>query len=156
VEYRWTGGDCERRGEVRKWTDVPLQPPSRHPCCVGHDMLYELVLFVQHHVASIMTEVTVPAGVASLAASVAGQCGGFLCPGAVRARALAQWHGPICGDTPQAPSPRIDRSRPKRSDVYRSSTQNADATTLRTLKVDDILLSILTVATPGDSGLSHL
>jgi hypothetical protein len=59
-------------------------------------------------------------------------------------------------DTPQAPSPRVDRSRPKRSDVYRSSTQNADATTLRTLKVDDIPLSIFTIATPGDSGLSHL
>jgi hypothetical protein len=25
VKYRWTGGDCERRGEVRKWMDVPLQ-----------------------------------------------------------------------------------------------------------------------------------
>jgi hypothetical protein len=59
-------------------------------------------------------------------------------------------------DTPQAPSPRVDRSRPKLSDVYRSSTQNADATTLRTPKVDDILLSILTIATPGDRGLSHL
>jgi hypothetical protein len=59
-------------------------------------------------------------------------------------------------DTPLAPSPRIDRSWPKRSDVYRSSTQNADATTLRTPKVDDISLSILTIATPGDCGLSHL
>jgi hypothetical protein len=59
-------------------------------------------------------------------------------------------------DTPLAPSPRVDRSRPKRSDIYRSSTQNADATTLRTPKVDDILLSILTIATPGDRGLSHL
>jgi hypothetical protein len=59
-------------------------------------------------------------------------------------------------DTPQAPSKRVDRSRPKLSDVYRSSTQNADATTLRTLKVDDILLSILTIATPGDRGLSQL
>jgi hypothetical protein len=58
-------------------------------------------------------------------------------------------------DTPLAPSPRVDRSRPKRSDVYRSSMQNADATTLRTPKVDDILLSILTIATPGDHGLSH-
>jgi hypothetical protein len=62
---------------------------------------------------------------------------------------------PSAADTPQAPSPRVDQSRPKRSDVYRSSTQNADATTLRTLKVDDILLSILTIATPGDRGLSH-
>jgi hypothetical protein len=60
------------------------------------------------------------------------------------------------GDTPQAPYPHVDRSRPKRSDAYRSSTQNADATTLRTCKVDDILLSILTIATPGDRGLSHL
>jgi hypothetical protein len=50
---------------------------------VGHDMLYELVLFIQHHVANIMTEVTVPAGVASLAASEAGQCGRFLCIGAI-------------------------------------------------------------------------
>jgi hypothetical protein len=31
------------------------------------------------------------------------------------------WHSPP-GDTPLAPSPRVDRSRPKRSDVYRSST----------------------------------
>jgi hypothetical protein len=58
-------------------------------------------------------------------------------------------------DTPQAPSTRVDRSRPKHSDVYRSSMQNADATTLRTPKVDNILLSILTIATPGDRGLSH-
>jgi hypothetical protein len=60
------------------------------------------------------------------------------------------------GDTPQAPSPRVDRSWLKRSDVYRSSTQNADATTLCTPKVNDISLSILTIATPGDRGLSHL
>jgi hypothetical protein len=60
------------------------------------------------------------------------------------------------GDTPQAPYPRVDRSRPNHSDVYRSSTQNADATILHTCKVDDIPLSILTIATPGDRGLSHL
>jgi hypothetical protein len=59
------------------------------------------------------------------------------------------------GDMPLAPSPRIDQSRPKCSDVYRSSTQNADATTLRTPKVDDILLSILTIAMPGDRSLFH-
>jgi hypothetical protein len=58
-------------------------------------------------------------------------------------------------DMPQAPSTCVDRSRPKLSDIYRSSTQNANATTLRTPKVDDILLSILTIATPGDHGLSH-
>jgi hypothetical protein len=46
-------------------------------------MLYELVLFIQRHVVNVMTEVTVPAGVASLAASVAGQCGRVLCLGAV-------------------------------------------------------------------------
>jgi hypothetical protein len=46
-------------------------------------MLYELVLFIQRHVVNVMMEVTVPAGVASLAALVAGQCGGSLCPGAV-------------------------------------------------------------------------
>jgi hypothetical protein len=46
-------------------------------------MLYELVLFIQHHVVNIMMEVTVLAGVASLATLVAGQCGQFLCPGAV-------------------------------------------------------------------------
>jgi hypothetical protein len=34
--------------------------------------------------------------------------------------------------------------------------QNADATTLRTCKVDDIFLSILIIATPGDLGLSCL
>jgi hypothetical protein len=62
----------------------------------------------------------------------------------------------VCADTPQAPSPRVDRSRPNRSNVYRSSTQNADTTTLRTCKVDDIFLSILIIATPGDLGLSHL
>jgi hypothetical protein len=45
--------------------------------------LYELVLFIQHHVADIMMEVTVFAGVASLAASVAGQCGMFLCLSAI-------------------------------------------------------------------------
>jgi hypothetical protein len=62
----------------------------------------------------------------------------------------------VFANTPQAPSPRVDRSRPKRSDVYQSNTQNADATTLRTPKVDDIPLPIFTVATPGDRGLSHL
>jgi hypothetical protein len=40
-------------------------------------MLYELILFIQRHVVNVMTEVTVLAGVASLAASVAGQCGRF-------------------------------------------------------------------------------
>jgi hypothetical protein len=60
------------------------------------------------------------------------------------------------GDTPQAPSPRVDQSRLNRSDVYRSSMQNADATTLRTCKVDDIFLSILVIATLGDLGLSRL
>jgi hypothetical protein len=59
-------------------------------------------------------------------------------------------------DTPQAPSPRVDRSRPNRSNIYRSSTQNADAAILRTCKVDDISLSILTVATPRDLSLSRL
>jgi hypothetical protein len=34
--------------------------------------------------------------------------------------------------------------------------QNADATTLRTCKVDDIVLSILIIATPRDLGLSRL
>jgi hypothetical protein len=46
-------------------------------------MLYELVLFIQCHVADVMTEFTVPAGVASLAALVAGQCSRVLCLGAV-------------------------------------------------------------------------
>jgi hypothetical protein len=46
-------------------------------------MLYELVLFIQRHVANIMMEVAVPAGVASLATSVAGQCGRLLCIGAI-------------------------------------------------------------------------
>jgi hypothetical protein len=59
-------------------------------------------------------------------------------------------------DTPQAPSPCVDRSRPKHSDVYWSNMQNANAMTLRTLKVDDIPRSIFTVATPGDRSLSHL
>jgi hypothetical protein len=45
--------------------------------------LYELVLFIQRHVANIMTEVTVLAGVASLTALVASQCGWFLCIGAI-------------------------------------------------------------------------
>jgi hypothetical protein len=45
--------------------------------------LYELVLFIQHHVANVMMEVAVLAGVASLATSVAGWCGRSLCPGAV-------------------------------------------------------------------------
>jgi transposase InsO family protein len=59
-------------------------------------------------------------------------------------------------DTPLAPSPHVDRSRLHRSNVYRSSTQNADATILRTCKVDDISLSILIIATLGDLGLSRL
>jgi hypothetical protein len=59
-------------------------------------------------------------------------------------------------DTPQAPSPHIDRSRLNCSHIYRSSMQNANVTILRTCKVDNISLSILTIATPGDRGLSHL
>jgi hypothetical protein len=46
-------------------------------------MLYELILFIQCHVVNVMTEVAVPAGVANLAASVAGQYSGSLCPGAI-------------------------------------------------------------------------
>jgi hypothetical protein len=46
-------------------------------------MLYELVLFIQCHVANIMMEFAVPASVASLPASVAGKCGRALCLGAV-------------------------------------------------------------------------
>jgi hypothetical protein len=46
-------------------------------------MLYELVLFIQCHMVNVMMEVMVSAGVASLAASVAGQCGRFLCFGVV-------------------------------------------------------------------------
>jgi hypothetical protein len=46
-------------------------------------MLYEHILFIQCHVSNVMMEVTVLAGVASLAASVAGQCCGSLCPGAI-------------------------------------------------------------------------
>jgi hypothetical protein len=46
-------------------------------------MLYELVLFIQNHVANVMIEFTVLAGVASLATLVAGQCGQVLCLGAI-------------------------------------------------------------------------
>jgi hypothetical protein len=46
-------------------------------------MLYELVLFIQRHVANVMTEVAVMAGVASLAASVVGHCDWVLCLGAI-------------------------------------------------------------------------
>jgi hypothetical protein len=38
-------------------------------------MLYELVLFIQCHVANVVMEVAVLTGVASLAALVAGQWG---------------------------------------------------------------------------------
>jgi hypothetical protein len=41
-------------------------------------MLYELVLFIQLYVANVMMEVAVLAGVASLTALVAGQCGRVL------------------------------------------------------------------------------
>jgi hypothetical protein len=46
-------------------------------------MLYELILFIQHHMVNIVMEFAVPAGVASLAALVAGQCGQVLCLGAI-------------------------------------------------------------------------
>jgi hypothetical protein len=39
--------------------------------------VYELILFIQRHVAHVMMEVAVSAGVASLAASVAGSAAGF-------------------------------------------------------------------------------
>jgi hypothetical protein len=96
-------------------------------------------LFIQHHMANIMIEVTVPPGVASLAASVAGQCSRLLCidavhvPGVDWGRAggygligayvdagdeVARWEN---SDTPQVPYPSIDRSRPMVSDTYRTS-----------------------------------
>jgi hypothetical protein len=50
--------------------------------------------------ANIMTEVTVQAGVASLTASVAGQCGRVLCPGAVNVPGLARGRTGGCQGTP--------------------------------------------------------
>jgi hypothetical protein len=46
-------------------------------------MLYELVLFIQCHVANIMMEFAVLAGVASLVTLITGQCGWVLCLGNV-------------------------------------------------------------------------
>jgi hypothetical protein len=80
----------------------------------------------------------------------------LLCCGHVRMTADSHCFSEEEDDTPQAPSPCVNQSRPNHSDIYQSSTQNADAMTLHTPKVDDILLSILTIATPGDRGLSQL
>jgi hypothetical protein len=69
-------------------------------------------------------------------------------------------------DTTQAPYPHICRSRPKVSDIYRSSDSKSQqlpvynkTTTLHTYKLIDFLVSILThqtVATPSVLGLSCL
>jgi hypothetical protein len=69
-------------------------------------------------------------------------------------------------DMTQAPYPHVDRCRPKLSNAYWSSYAECrrlpaytNLTTLRTYKVDDIMLSILThqsLATLGVLGLSCL
>jgi hypothetical protein len=63
---------------------------SRRLCCgshssvaVGHNVLDELVLLIQHHVADVMTEVALFADVTGLAAAVSGLRKGFEGPSAV-------------------------------------------------------------------------
>jgi hypothetical protein len=44
---------------------------------VGHNLLDEVILLIQCHVADVMVEVTLSADVAGLATAVAGLCDGF-------------------------------------------------------------------------------
>jgi hypothetical protein len=53
--------------------------------------LYELVLFIQCHVANIMAEFTLSTRVARLAASVTGQCGLALYLGAINVPGVDEW-----------------------------------------------------------------
>jgi hypothetical protein len=56
---------------------------SHSSVTAGHDVLDELVLLIQCHMADVMTKVTLFADVASLATAVAGLCEGFECSSAV-------------------------------------------------------------------------
>jgi hypothetical protein len=50
---------------------------------VGHNVLDELVLLIQHHIVDVMMKVTLSADVTGLATAVAGFCYWFECPSAV-------------------------------------------------------------------------
>jgi hypothetical protein len=50
---------------------------------VGHNLLDELILLIQSHVADVMTEVALSADVAGLATAVAGLRNGFEGPSTV-------------------------------------------------------------------------
>jgi hypothetical protein len=50
---------------------------------VGHDLLDELVLLIQHHMADVMMKVAISADVSGLATAVAGLCDRFEGPSAV-------------------------------------------------------------------------
>jgi hypothetical protein len=50
---------------------------SHSSISVGHDVLDELILLIQRHMADVMTKVAPFADVAGLATAVAGLCEGF-------------------------------------------------------------------------------
>jgi hypothetical protein len=56
---------------------------SHSSIAVSHNVLDELVLLIQHHMADVMRKVTLFADVASLATVVAGLCEGFEGPSVV-------------------------------------------------------------------------
>jgi hypothetical protein len=63
---------------------------SRQLCCdshssiaVGHNMLDEVILLIQHHMVDVMMKVAFSADVTGLATAVAGLCDGFEGPSVV-------------------------------------------------------------------------
>jgi hypothetical protein len=50
---------------------------DRCPLTVGHNLLDELILLIQHHMVDFMMKVALSADVTSLATAVAGLCEGF-------------------------------------------------------------------------------
>jgi hypothetical protein len=63
----------ERSGRLRSMRGEGAYGVS----AVGHNVLDELILLIQHHMADVMSKVTLFADVASIAAVVAGLCEGF-------------------------------------------------------------------------------
>jgi hypothetical protein len=56
---------------------------SHSSVIVGHNLLDQLILLIQHHMADVMMKVALSADVTGLATAVAGVCEGFEGPSAV-------------------------------------------------------------------------
>jgi hypothetical protein len=64
---------------------------SPYSIAVGHNLLDEVILLIQHHMADIMIKVVFSTNVISLATVVAGLREGFESPSAVNIHQNARW-----------------------------------------------------------------